>query len=796
MTAGSIAVPLIIPLRAPVAGKLKNVIDTNTPIELKTETQNAEIYFTVDGSKPDPYVPLGVEKSTLKYTKPFKLRVGKRTVKAVGVSRDGTRESNIVTKIFDVEKAAYDEFENANRNDSYAFIDELEKEKKKETAHKRGILKKMAEINHNNSMRANDTFRSAGSLSDLETSNFQKETKYLGQRFSATRPLAKTNHNASFHLSNEELNSSRNIINNSHARIVLPDSSAQALRLQRETDFLKCIYCFANRPHDPFSRYCSECGKTLPQIPQNRLPPPEPGQLGKCVFCKSTVPLNTTICVVCENPMMPQLQPQASIKLQGKVICPKCTTGNPSNYSSCVACETRLPHGAKVHPVDFTVSKVQPAVKNVTCSQCFRMNSSDARFCDWCGAKPEKTTIPAMCIKCGANNPAHSKFCISCGCLVQPPSSTLNRLALTQSQNKANMATTWLNTDSKTMQTMYKQYETIATQTYGLYYPSSKRIDNTGEKMEKSLKIEKEYHDKRPLLTAISAGKGYWRQQMDHICAHLKAYAQNDAEFRASVGEPRLGKISIAKVDVDSNWCTVTATFPIRSNANKDIFNSSALIDHTLNNNNTRLSNFDYEMMHAATLKHSSSSDSLNSVESVDSDNSKRVHNVMNNSKAKKKFGAEKSEGKLTGEDRQLIKELSKDGRGRAAQVSSFLNEGANPNAKTKDSLSMLHLAISNKHFDCIGVLLDADADIKAKIPPKENTVLHEAVMLGGDCEKYIKILLKYGAQTNWKNKRDETPYDLAVKTQNKIALDILSSLLGESMLQDYLKSKNGNIKP
>lgn len=30
---------------------------------------------------------------------------------------------------------------------------------------------------------------------------------------------------------------------------------------------------------------------------------------------------------------------------------------------------------------------------------------------------------------------------------------------------------------------------------------------------------------------------------MDHICAHLKAYAQNDAEFRASVGEPRLGKV-------------------------------------------------------------------------------------------------------------------------------------------------------------------------------------------------------------------------------------------------------------
>ena len=36
MTAGSIAVPLIIPLRAPIIGKSKNSIDTSTPIELKT----------------------------------------------------------------------------------------------------------------------------------------------------------------------------------------------------------------------------------------------------------------------------------------------------------------------------------------------------------------------------------------------------------------------------------------------------------------------------------------------------------------------------------------------------------------------------------------------------------------------------------------------------------------------------------------------------------------------------------------------------------------------------------------
>lgn len=36
MTAGSIAVPSIVPLRVPSYGRPKNIIDTYTPIELKS----------------------------------------------------------------------------------------------------------------------------------------------------------------------------------------------------------------------------------------------------------------------------------------------------------------------------------------------------------------------------------------------------------------------------------------------------------------------------------------------------------------------------------------------------------------------------------------------------------------------------------------------------------------------------------------------------------------------------------------------------------------------------------------
>uniref|UniRef100_A0A803TPH0 Uncharacterized protein n=1 Tax=Anolis carolinensis TaxID=28377 RepID=A0A803TPH0_ANOCA len=73
------------------------------------------------------------------------------------------------------------------------------------------------------------------------------------------------------------------------------------------------------------------------------------------------------------------------------------------------------------------------------------------------------------------------------------------------------------------------------TQTTGLFYPSSKHL----EKKECDLISQKEkhskIHDHNPLLTAISPGRGYWRKQLDHVCAHLRSYAQNNVEFRTSL---------------------------------------------------------------------------------------------------------------------------------------------------------------------------------------------------------------------------------------------------------------------
>ncbi|XP_051775205.1 uncharacterized protein LOC127525924 [Erpetoichthys calabaricus] len=100
MTAGSIVAPQIIPLRVPIPGMAKSQIDSNTPIEIKSDTPDVNIYYTLDGTKPEAAKRPGYgENSTVKYQNPITLPDGKVIVKAMAVTSDG-RESAVVTKCF------------------------------------------------------------------------------------------------------------------------------------------------------------------------------------------------------------------------------------------------------------------------------------------------------------------------------------------------------------------------------------------------------------------------------------------------------------------------------------------------------------------------------------------------------------------------------------------------------------------------------------------------------------------------------------------------------------------------
>ena len=94
MTAGAISAPTIIPLRVAQYGQTQKFsIDTNTLIEIKSETNNVDIYYTLDGSKPDSFTTVATRRSTIQYKKPFHIpirqnsEIEKVTVKAIAVSK-------------------------------------------------------------------------------------------------------------------------------------------------------------------------------------------------------------------------------------------------------------------------------------------------------------------------------------------------------------------------------------------------------------------------------------------------------------------------------------------------------------------------------------------------------------------------------------------------------------------------------------------------------------------------------------------------------------------------------------
>lgn len=101
----SIPAPCIIPLRIPIFGGPKS-IDTNTKIELLCETYlEHEIFYTLDGTRPQPYAGIVQGNKTIKYTSPFCLPAGKILIKALAINAVvHTMCSSVVTKRFEVLK--------------------------------------------------------------------------------------------------------------------------------------------------------------------------------------------------------------------------------------------------------------------------------------------------------------------------------------------------------------------------------------------------------------------------------------------------------------------------------------------------------------------------------------------------------------------------------------------------------------------------------------------------------------------------------------------------------------------
>ncbi|XP_071943392.1 uncharacterized protein [Antedon mediterranea] len=306
--------------------------------------------------------------------------------------------------------------------------------------------------------------------------------------------------------------------------------------------------------------------------------------------------------------------------------------------------------------------------------------------------------------------------------------------------------------------------QSTGTQTVGLFYPTQEQVmkqqrDNVDRMVQDSPSQTK----MMPNLIDISPGKGYWKKQIAHICAHLEAYTQKSSEFRAEVGKPRMGKITSLEIDDDGVDVTLVLSFESRGGDN--------------NVKATRASQVRKSAILAKQLAQQEEDSPYKQVKRTKKTGKKKLLSSQNNDK-------------LTPEDRKLIKEVGPNGDGDEEVVQDLVDEGADPNCENKDGTSALILATMNNHIDAVAILVDVEAEVNTKAPARKgNTALHEAVLLGPDGQELVEMLLENDANPKVKNAKGDTPYDLAVKSGYESTVSLFASSMGQEML-DKMTSK------
>uniref|UniRef100_A0A8C0PD78 DZANK-type domain-containing protein n=2 Tax=Canis lupus TaxID=9612 RepID=A0A8C0PD78_CANLF len=443
--------------------------------------------------------------------------------------------------------------------------------------------------------------------------------------------------------------------------------------------------------------------------------------MGLCAECGSMVPTNTPICVVCEASLTLQLQPQASLRLKEKVVCHTCGTGNPAYLKYCVTCEGAL-----------------PSSQQLGVSACY-----------------------SVCPKCGASNHPSARFCGSCGIYVK----SLGRLSL---DNSLDLAAGELGPFAESPRVPLSRpnagtWKNVSTQTTGLFYPSGTLLAKKELEMASQKQRQEKMSDHKPLLTAVSPGRGYWRKQLDHISAHLRSYAQNNPEFRALIAEPRMGKLISATVHEDGYEVSIRLNYIQVSNKNLYLSKPVDFSNHFLNGVTE------------------DGDGPFGSRSSLVSDYSQSTSDTTEKVKRTKNFKTKKFQEKeqLTPENRLLLKEVGPTGEGRVSVIEELLDEGADPNCKDGEERPVIIVAVVNKHHEVIPVLVQRGADTEQQWGLLQNTALHEAALLGLAGRECVTALLRCNASIQKKNTNGQTAYDLALKMGDDVITSLFAAKLG-----------------
>ncbi|XP_053711273.1 double zinc ribbon and ankyrin repeat-containing protein 1 [Synchiropus splendidus] len=266
------------------------------------------------------------------------------------------------------------------------------------------------------------------------------------------------------------------------------DSLSIRARLLKRVHFQRCDQC--SGPLEHLASFCHLCGESVREAP----PPTEDGQSSSC-----------------KHSELPDL---------------RRTCSTPNSAPSVTA----------------------KHIRTLECPKCESLNRSDARFCNWCGAKQVACSV--VCCRCGASGPPDAVHCVVCGGHLE-----IQRGAVPDKASPDICA----QSDQSPPRTAER-----ATQTVGLYYPSATELNKRDQLREQQ---QKHSSERQPPLTATSPGRGYWRKQLDHVCGHLRNFALNNPEFRVLLGEPRLGRIVSALIQEDVYEVSLMLNFTSRGGA-------------------------------------------------------------------------------------------------------------------------------------------------------------------------------------------------------------------------------------
>ncbi|VUZ50464.1 unnamed protein product [Hymenolepis diminuta] len=688
MSAGSVKAPLIIPLRPPSKSYSSNAVDSATQIEISTNTPRAQIYFTVDGSRPDPKSwksrkpQLG---PTYHYRSSFTLQSGSRTIKAMALLPDTGQESNVVAKTFDVIEAPKvnmnGEVDSQINPDDYLFVEKQKREMKK------------VQVSAKDSLMVRRKPFASG----------KKLTLSLGNENENHKPPTEEN----------PLLSKSKIVTQELSKLNKKTRSSgkrNEMTLQLRTDgIFNCPTCLAPRPEDPESAFCTSCGRSLPP-PLSRSVDADPEF---CSICGSKIPVDSTKCLVCESPVA------ESPDNTNRRICPICGCLNPARVRYCLTCESDLPQTPTtfVNISSLLDSSTPLPTENskhssvADCRICSRENALSARFCEWCGIQDpgEELTKRRNCIcpSCFWQLPKDSKFCPQCGF----------ELVAIEERN-------CFGDQLKVAPAKFFR-KTTSTQTVGPspYSPPSRN------KLTESSKA------RLPMIAPISPGKGLWRMQIEHLVAHIKAYARTNSEFQKAISEPRMGKLISAEV-IGNRPEEVSILLVFHQH-------NSSIQPPTRNGNDGAGDELEVfvEAPRFARSNYSSQPQSSDY-------NNIPLRNLFSastpveqkNRTFRRKIVALRSPSLAS----KLTKKPSQDHPNRPSEVDSVLMRELRPGHKV-DMYTVERLLMNGANPSCVDhygeaipILVKSDADANAISVRDGNTPLHEAVLLGALEEKNL----------------------------------------------------------